>query len=54
MRMRAIKNLNANFLIKYSATKTFADRMLSISGDIVAKKLATPVEQDEDFKYEGK
>ena len=53
-RMQAIKNLNNNFIEKYSNTKTFADRMLSISGDVAAKKLAAPAQQDKIYKYEGK
>lgn len=53
-RTQAIKNLNSNFIEKYSNTKTFADRMLSISADVSAKKLAIPAEQDKNFKYEGK
>ena len=53
-RMQAIKNLNDNFIEKYSNTKTFADRMLSISADVSAKKLAAPAQQDKVYKYEGK
>tara|TARA_R110002126_G_scaffold35835_1_gene109756 strand:- start:3 stop:650 length:648 start_codon:yes stop_codon:yes gene_type:complete len=53
-RTQAIKNLNSNFIEKYSNTKTFADRMLSISADVSAKKLAAPAEQAKEYQYEGK
>ena len=53
-RTRAIKTLNSAFILKYSSTKTFADRMLSISGDVAAKKLAAPAQQDHVYEYEGK
>jgi hypothetical protein len=53
-RLEAIKTLNAAFIIKYSNTKTFADRMLSISGDVSAKKMSAPAEQDKLYQYEGK
>ncbi len=53
-RTQAIKALNSAFILKYSSTKTFADRMLSISGDVAAKKLATPAQQDKLYEYEGK
>ena len=52
--MQAIKNLNNNFIEKYSNTKTFADRMLSISADVSAKKLAAPAEQAKEYQYLGK
>lgn len=50
---QAVKELNDAFITKYANTKTFADRMLSISGSAEAKKLAAPVEQAVSFKYEG-
>jgi len=53
-RMQAIKDLNSNFLEKYTNTKTFADRMLSISADVSAKKLEAPAEQDNEYTYVGK
>lgn len=53
-RTQAVKELNEAFITKYSNTKTFADRLLSISGDPAAKKLASPAEQDKNFQYEGK
>jgi len=53
-RTKAVKELNEAFITKYSNTKTFADRLLSISSDPSAKKLAAPAEQDKSFAYEGK
>lgn len=53
-RTQAVKELNEAFITKYSNTKTFADRLLSISSDPSAKKLQAPAEQDKNFAYEGK
>lgn len=50
---QAVSALNEAFITKYANTKTFADRMLSISGSAEAKKLGAPVVQAANFKYEG-
>lgn len=52
-RTQAVKALNTAFITKYSKTETFADRVRKISAS-AAKELSAPVEQDKNFKYEGK
>lgn len=52
-RTQAAKTLNAAFIIKYSKTETFADRVRKISAS-ASKELSAPAEQAKNFKYEGK
>ncbi len=52
-RAQAVKALNAALILKYSKTKTFADRTRKISA-AAAKELSAPFEQSTTFKYEGK
>jgi len=51
-RTSAVKELNASFIIKYSKTETFADRVRKISAS-ASKELSAPFEQNKNFKYEG-
>ncbi len=50
----ALKELEDACRIKYSNTKTFADRYLSAGPTPPKKKLSGSFEQDSAFKYEGK
>ena len=52
-RTQAAKVLNSAFIIKYSKTETFADRIRKISAS-ASKELSAPAEQAKNFKYEGK
>ena len=52
-RTQQVKALNEAVILKYSNVKTFADRLLSISSDVAAKKLSAPVQQDDAFEYNG-
>jgi len=53
-RTQQVKALNEAVILKYSNVKTFADRLLSISSDVAAKKLSAPVQQDDAFQYNGR
>lgn len=44
----------ANAATKYAKTVSFADNLLKINNDPGSKKLASPVQKDPVFKYEGK